>query len=116
MSNTISSLGAQLLEARRQKGWRLADVARRTGRQPARISEVETGKANSTIASLSDIGEALGMSLVFIPDAKLNQVIELLRGSAAPLAALPQDVSSAFQDVFVDDRDPEVEASFNVDP
>lgn len=97
-------LARQLAAARHDHGWRLFDLARRTGRNPGRLSEMETGKANSTLDSLSEVGEALGLALVFVPRDKLNAVLALT-GSAPNTTPIPQDIPSAFEELFV--RPPE---------
>lgn len=97
-------LARQLAAARHDHGWRLFDLARRTGRNPGRLSEMETGKANSTLDSLSEVGEALGLTLVFVPRDKLDAVLALT-GSAPNTTPVPQDVPSAFEELFV--RPPE---------
>ena len=106
---TRKRLGRQLAVARRGKHWRLDEIARRTGRQPARISEMETGKANSTIDMIADAGETLGMSLVFVPDDRLKEVLGLI-GEPVSLPAPTRDLPSVFEKAFVDDSLDEDEA------
>jgi transcriptional regulator with XRE-family HTH domain len=95
-------LGQQLATARRSKRWRLDDVARRTGRQPGRISEMETGKANSTIDMIADAGETLGLSLLFVPSHRLEEIMRIV-GDPAPARLPAHDLPSVFQKAFVDD-------------
>jgi transcriptional regulator with XRE-family HTH domain len=104
MEDAKTRLGAQLHTARRSHHWTLNDVARRIGRQPGRISEIEGGKANSTIHSLSEVGEAVGLSLVFVPDDKVADVLKLV-GTVKTQARPPLEVTTAYDDVFIpDDR------------
>ncbi len=63
--------------AQRARVRRLADVAKRTGRDVGRISEMEAGKSNSTVDSLSDAGRILGMELVFVPASKLEEALAM---------------------------------------
>ena len=95
-------LGRQLLNARRRHGWTLNDVARRTTRQPGRLSEIENGKANSTIDSLAEVGEAVGLALVFVPNERLADVLAVI-GQPEPKTHLPTEVSSVYEDVFIPD-------------
>jgi len=69
---TAARLGRQLREQRRQRGWTLTDVAARLATsQPSRISELEGGKANARTSTLDEVGQVLGLSLLFIPNDKL---------------------------------------------
>jgi transcriptional regulator with XRE-family HTH domain len=102
MEDVKIRLGTQLENARRQRHWTLNDVARRIGRQPGRISEIEGGKANSTLHSLSEAGEALGLSLIFVPEEKLPDVLRII-GIAEPTVRPGFDVPSAYDDVFIPD-------------
>ncbi len=95
-------LGQQLVEARRRRGWTLNDVARRTTRQPGRLSEIENGKANSTVDSLAEAGEAVGLSLVFVPKERLADVLASI-GQPIPKTHLPTEVGSVYEDVFIPD-------------
>ncbi len=104
--DTRRRLAEQLSAARRSRRWRLSDLGQRTGRNLARLSQMETGKANSTVDSLSEVGEALGLSLVFVPTDKLDAVLALI-GAAPPTNPAPRDVPSAFEELFV--RPPEDE-------
>jgi transcriptional regulator with XRE-family HTH domain len=99
---TRKRLGQQLATARRSRRWRLNDMARRTGRQPARISEMETGKANSTIDMIADAGETLGLSLLFVPSHRLEDVLRIV-GEHAPPHVPAHDLPSVFEKAFVDD-------------
>jgi transcriptional regulator with XRE-family HTH domain len=100
--DTRERLGRQLATARRSRHWRLDDIARRTGRQPSRISEMETGKANSTIDMIADAGETLGLSLLFVPSHRLEEVLRVV-GEHAPPQVAAHDLPSVFQKAFVDD-------------
>jgi transcriptional regulator with XRE-family HTH domain len=103
MSKEISRrrLGAQLKQARAARGWRLQDFSRMTGRSPARLSEMETGTANSSLDSLTDAGETLGMSLVFVPMERLQDVLAMT--GQAPSVRNSATVPSVYDEVFVDD-------------
>jgi transcriptional regulator with XRE-family HTH domain len=109
---TRKRLGRQLAAARRSRHWRLDDIARRTGRQPARISEMETGKANSTIDMIADAGDTLGLSLLFVPNHRLEDVLRII-GEPAPPQVAAHNLPSVFQKAFVDDS---VEADEQEEP
>lgn len=95
-------LGRQLAAGRRNRNLRLHDIARLTGRQAGRISEMETGKANSTIDTIADAGQALDMSLVFVPNDRLSEVLRIIGEPATPLAPVGE-LPSVFDKAFVDD-------------
>ena len=107
-TETRNLLARQLKEARHKRGWTLNDVAKRTGRQNARISEMESGRFNSTVDSLSEAGAALGLSLVFVPAEKVDVALALA-GEVKQREGVTRNVGSAFDDVFIDDRDIEDE-------
>jgi transcriptional regulator with XRE-family HTH domain len=96
-----------LSAARRARRWRLSDLAQRTGRNPGRLSEMETGKANRTVDSLSESGDVLGLALVLVPKTKLDAVLALI-GATPSTAVAARQVPSAFEELFV--RPPEDDA------
>ena len=95
-------LGAQLNAARRDRRWRLQDFAQRTGRNPARLSEMETGSANSSIDMLTDAGETLGRSLGYAPTERIEEVMKLI-GQPTELPTAGSPTPSVYDEVFVDD-------------
>ena len=105
---TRRRLGSQLAAARRHKSWTLEQVARRTGRAGPRLSEMETGKANSTVDTLEAVGRALNLQLLFVPDSRMEEVLDLIdgsRSSAPRIHALP----TIFDEVFIDEGEDEDE-------
>lgn len=64
-----SSLGYQLTEARASVGMYQPDLAKATGIHQGDISDIERGKANPTIKTLSRLAEGMGMRLKieFVP-------------------------------------------------
>ena len=104
--DTRMRLAAQIAAARRGRRWRLSDLAKRTGRNQGRLSEMETGRANSTVSSLAETGEALGLTLLFVPDDKLDQVLDLI-GQPRP-APVTRNVPTVLEELFVSpEPDPE---------
>ncbi len=99
-------LGWQLAAARHLKGWTLEQVARRTGRAGPRLSEMETGKANSTIDVLEAVGRVLDMQLLFVPDDRVREVLDLIEGRR-PAAIRAHTVQSIFDEVFIDEGEDE---------
>ena len=111
-------LGRQLADARRRRGWTLNDVARRTTRHPGRLSEIENGKANSTVDSLAETGNAVGLSLVFVPNERLADVLSVIgrpEPKTEPKTHLPTEVGSVYEDVFIPDPPEDDEATRHAD-
>ncbi|PZM08756.1 hypothetical protein CPY51_27675 [Rhizobium tubonense] len=95
-------LGKQISEARKSRRFRIHDIARRTGKTPARISEFENGKANSTIEFLDELGSALGMTLMFVPHEKVADVLSMISPRERQTSPA-YNVPSVFDEVFIDD-------------
>ena len=100
-------LGAQLSAARLGKSWTLEQVAHRTGLAGPRLSEMETGKANSTIDTHEVVGRVLNLHLLFIPDNRLREVLDLLNISGPSPASKTHTVPSIFDEVFIDEGEDE---------
>lgn len=63
---------------------------------------MERGSANSSIDMLTDAGETLGMSLVYVPTERLEEVMKMIgQPTASPTASSP--MPSVYDEVFVDD-------------
>jgi len=95
-------IGAQLSARRKERKWTVKDVAARTGRQPSRVSEMETGRANSTVDALVQVGEVMGLRLMFVPDDRLADVMALL-GQPVPGRARTTTPLNVFDEVFIPD-------------
>jgi transcriptional regulator with XRE-family HTH domain len=100
--DTKKRLGQQVSSSRHEHRWTLDDLGRRCGRPAPRISDIETGKANSTLQSLSEIGAALDLELIFVPRQKLNEVLALSTGTDVTKRAY-QNVNSVFDELFIPD-------------
>jgi transcriptional regulator with XRE-family HTH domain len=59
-------MARQILQARQQKGWTQAELARHSHIQQSEISRIEQGKGNPTFRTMAELGRALGMKLAFI--------------------------------------------------
>ena len=71
-----SRLGAALRALRRQKGWTLADVSRRTGFSVPTLSKVENGKLSLSYDKLIRVSEGL--------EVDIAQLFSPVNGAAAP--------------------------------
>lgn len=73
-------------------------AAKRAGLPPDRVSRLETGRSNPTLATLEELAAALGASLVLVPHERLPEVDAMLDLEPAKVEA-----GSAFEDVFIPD-------------
>jgi len=71
------TLAANLRAARQALGWRLEDVADRSGVSRGMLQQIETGRTNPSIATLARISATLGVSIgrLVEPAAELGQVV-----------------------------------------
>lgn len=76
IERTVSALGAKLANARAERGWSLAELARRAGVSTASVHKIEKSGMTPTIATLMKIAAALGTSVSYFID----------EGVAAPAA------------------------------
>ena len=88
-----SRIASQIQEAREGRSWTLRDLSRRVGRDPARLSEIETGRANPSLDNLLDIADALAMELVFVPRERLPAVHAAIAGDVHAEQSKPEPPS-----------------------
>ena len=62
IERTVSALGAKLAAARAERGWSLAELARRAGVSTASVHKIEKSGMTPTIATLMKVASALGMT------------------------------------------------------
>jgi len=63
IERTVSALGAKLAAARAERGWSLAELARRAGVSTASVHKIEKSGMTPTIATLMKVAAALGTSV-----------------------------------------------------
>jgi len=68
IERTVSALGAKLAAARAERGWSLAELARRAGVSTASVHKIEKSGMTPTIATLMKVAAALGTSVSFFID------------------------------------------------
>lgn len=101
-------LGDQIERYREQRGWTLRELSKRVGRDPARLSEIESGRANPSIDNLVDLGEALGLEIVLVPRERLAEALGLAGNPASALPSVPPTPSSLLDELLIEgDDDPE---------
>lgn len=103
--SSFASLGRQIRQERLKADMSQRDLASRVGRNAVRISEFERdllqdrwGRDRLTL--LVEICDALGLDIVLVPRARAAEIESFVRGTPS---SMPQgDVTSAFDDLFVD--------------
>jgi transcriptional regulator with XRE-family HTH domain len=110
--STFASLGRQIREERLKAHMSQRDVASRVGRNAVRISEFERdllqerwGRDRLTL--LAEICDALALEIVLVPRTRAADVESLIR--ERPSSVPQAEVTSAFDDLFVDLGDDEDE-------
>jgi transcriptional regulator with XRE-family HTH domain len=68
IERTVSALGAKLAAARAERGWSLAELARRAGVSTASVHKIEKSGMTPTIATLMKVASALGTSVSYFID------------------------------------------------
>ncbi len=63
MDTITRQLGQRIQETRRAKGWTQEDLAHHAGLDFSYLNQLENGKRNPSLATLSKIATALGVSL-----------------------------------------------------
>ena len=106
----FASLGRQIRQERLKADMSQRDLASRVGRNAVRISEFERdllqerwGRDRLTL--LAEICDALALDIVLVPRARADEIESLVRGT--PSSPPQGDVTSAFDDLFVDLGDDE---------
>jgi transcriptional regulator with XRE-family HTH domain len=84
--------GDRLRALREARGWKQRDLAHRTGRSQARISQIEQGRDNVRLATLVNLLEALGYELVALPKDHLSAIKQIFPESvtAGAVVGTPQ--------------------------
>jgi transcriptional regulator with XRE-family HTH domain len=83
IERTVSALGAKLAAARAERGWSLAELARRAGVSTASVHKIEKSGMTPTIATLMKVASALGTSVsYFIDEDVAAPAAMIVRGDA----------------------------------
>lgn len=102
--STFASLGRQIRQERLKADMSQRDLGSRVGRNAVRISEFERdllqerwGRDRLTL--LAEICDALALDIVLVPRSRAAEIESLVRGAPS---TPKEDVTSAFDDLFVD--------------
>ena len=106
-----SDWGERLRAMREGRGWTQRDLAHRTGRSQARISQIEQGRDNVRLATLVNLLEALGYELVALPKGQLSAIKQVFPESvtAGAVVGTPhirqRKLSTLLDEISVPDPD-----------
>ncbi|MFD9948259.1 helix-turn-helix domain-containing protein [Nonomuraea sp. NPDC059023] len=83
------ALAANLRAARQARGWRLEDLAARSGVSRGMLQQIETGRTNPSIATLARICSTLGVSIgrLVEPPEELGHVVRAAEVAIRPAGA-----------------------------
>jgi len=90
---TWTRLANALKGAREARGLTQRELARRMGRPPPRVSELESGEGDPRISTVLAAVSALGMDLVVVPAAKareLRRVVSSTQAGTKPMTVLEE--------------------------
>jgi transcriptional regulator with XRE-family HTH domain len=102
----FSTLGEQLRALRAERGWSQPALAKRVGRNRARISELERDLASDRLGRdrltlFAEICDAFDVVPVLVPRARAAEVRQQIENSATA-NMLTTPIRSVFDEVFVD--------------
>ena len=99
-ANAWSRLADELREMRSALGLTQRELARRIGRPPPRVSELESGEGDPRISTVIAVASALGMELMVVPAARVRELRRLIGRS--PVETKPETV---FEELAIPDED-----------
>lgn len=82
----LVKLGARLRKLREERGWRLEDLAERTGLSRPYLSRLESGERQPSLTALFSVAQAYGVTFasLFEPEPVAENGV-VVRGSESPL-------------------------------
>lgn len=81
IERTVSEIGAKVAKMRAERGWSLAQLAKRAGLSTAAIHKIEKSGMTPTIASLMKVASALGKSVgYFVEEVEATRPVTVIRG------------------------------------
>lgn len=106
MEKAFKGMGLQLKAARISQGITQAGLSKRTGKNQARISELERDliherSRHDRLALLAELCDALGLIPILVPRARYSEVSKVLRTTTVRSKNSDYQ-NTAFEDVFVD--------------
>ena len=88
LSADLIRLGARLRELRKERGWRLEDLAERTNLSRPYLSRLEGGERQPSLGALFSVAQAYGVTLYSLfepePEAKNGVIVRATDSSVQP--------------------------------
>jgi transcriptional regulator with XRE-family HTH domain len=86
MSDELAGLGARLRKLRGERGWRLEDLAERTGLSRAYLSRLESGERQPSLSSLFGVARAYDVpfSSLFEPEPEAEEAVIVRATEGSP--------------------------------
>ena len=69
-----SFIPSTLRRQRQQRHLTLEAIAAITGMSPQHLSEIESGKRDPCLSSIERMAEAMGLTVLFVPDAMASEL------------------------------------------
>ena len=99
-ANTWARLANEFREERKALGLTQKELARRIGRPPPRVSELESGEGDPRISTVIAAASALGMELIAVSTAKARELRRLVGNSRTKTKPM-----TVFEEISVPDED-----------
>ena len=81
--SVTEAVARNVREARTERGWTLEQLAGRSGVSKGMVVQIEQGRTNPSIGTLSKVSEALGVSLPDLVDSGSGPRVRVVEGSEA---------------------------------
>lgn len=81
--SVTEAVARNVREARSERGWTLEQLANRSGVSKGMVVQIEQGRTNPSIGTLSKVAEALGVSLPDLVDGGEGPVVRVVAGGEA---------------------------------
>jgi transcriptional regulator with XRE-family HTH domain len=86
LSSDLSQLGRRLAELRKERGWKLEDVAKRTNLSRPYLSRLEGGERQPSLAALFALARAYGVTLSSLFESEPEAGgVNVVRGAEGPM-------------------------------
>ncbi len=86
MGKELAGLGARLRKLRGERGWRLEDLAERTGLSRAYLSRLEGGERQASLGTLFGVARAYDVSFssLFGPEPEAEDLVVVREAAGTP--------------------------------
>jgi transcriptional regulator with XRE-family HTH domain len=103
--SVTEAVARNVRDARTERGWTLEQLANRSGVSKGMVVQIEQGRTNPSIGTLSKVAEALGVSLPDLVDSGGRPLVRVVPGEEA--ATLWETVAGSRARLLVGGRRPD---------